>query len=95
MRADNRILRGHSRAIAAPAVLPLAHACYPYLSVCPCPAACAGEVLPPDVMNAALSVHHGEVRRALERHGGHEAGTEVRGRRAEGGEADGEGRGVF
>lgn len=31
------------------------------------------------MMNAALSVHHGEVRRALERHGGHEAGTEVRG----------------
>ncbi|KAG2490769.1 hypothetical protein HYH03_010919 [Edaphochlamys debaryana] len=34
------------------------------------------ELLPTEVMNACLSVHHGEVRKALEAHGGHEVSTE-------------------
>lgn len=35
------------------------------------------EMLPAEVMNTCLSIHHEEVRRALEAHGGYEASTEV------------------
>eukprot|EP00198_Chlamydomonas_reinhardtii_P009142 XP_001698479.1 predicted protein [Chlamydomonas reinhardtii] len=36
----------------------------------------AAEMLPAEVMNTCLSIHHEEVRRALEAHGGYEASTE-------------------